>query len=206
MEQEMKYAVPSKEVSDLIWENSLITKYGDESTRETLVMKAVYFDTESFDLANNKMTVRVRSEGDRKFATLKWNGCSKNGFHERNEINVPVQDDSFIAPKPEIFVGSDDGDVLLNLIGSKTLVNLMEMSFLRRKIRLMYKESVVELALDYGEIITDHGTSPILELELELYAGTVDTLLELGEEFVKTYELTPEDRSKFSRGYALISK
>ena len=84
MEQEMKYAIPTKELSDVIWTNSLIAKYGDESTRESLVMKAVYFDTEDLALAANNMTVRVRAEGDSKFATLKWGGCSSNGFHERN--------------------------------------------------------------------------------------------------------------------------
>jgi len=206
MEQEMKYAVPSKEVSDRIWENSLISKYGDESTRESLVMKAVYFDTEDRDLSKHNMTVRVRGEGDRKFASLKWGGCHKNGFHERNEINVPVDNESFIAPNPELFKGSDDGETLLNLIGGKPLINLIEMSFLRRRIRLNYKDSLVELALDFGEIITDNGNAPILELELELFTGSVNSLLELGEEFAKEYGLEPEDRSKFSRGYKLISE
>lgn len=204
MEQEMKYAVPSKEVSDRIWENSLVSKYGDEKTKESLVMKAVYFDTENKDLANNNMTIRVRNEGDHKFATLKWGGCCTNGFHERHEVNVPVDDQSFIAPSPELFKGSEDGDVMLDMIEGKPLVNLIEMSFLRRRVRLNYKESLVELALDYGEIITDNGNAPILELELEIYAGSVDNLKELGEEFAKEYGLVPENRSKFSRGLALI--
>ncbi len=204
MEQEMKYSIPDKEVSDRIWANSLITKYGDEATRESLVMKAVYFDTEDKDLSKHNMTVRVRAEGEHKFATLKWGGCSNNGFHERNEINVPVDDESFIAPNPELFKGSEDGEKLLEIINSKPLVNLMEMSFLRRKIRLKYQDSIVELALDYGDIITDNGKTPILELELELYVGNVKSLLELGDEFAKEYGLTPEDRSKFSRGLNLI--
>ena len=206
MEQEMKYAIPSKELSDLIWTNSIVEKYGDDSTRESLVMKAVYFDTEDMLLSNNNMTVRVRVEGDRKFATLKWGGCAANGFHERNEINVPVSDESFINPSVDMFKGSEDGEILRNLAKDKPLFNLLETRFLRRRIRLRYAQSIVELAIDSGSIITDAGEEPILELELELYAGTIDDLKQLGAEFAKEYNLTPENRSKFSRGLKLLKK
>lgn len=205
MEHEMKYAIPDKSIADEIWENSLIAKYGDESTRENLVMKAVYFDTEDLSLAKNNMTVRVRAEGGHKFATLKWGGCSSNGFHERNEINVPVSDESFIAPAAEMFKDSEDGHALLSFVSGQPLLNLMEMRFLRRRIRLKYKGSLVELAIDYGDIISDKGSSPILELEIELYAGSIDDLKEIGGEFLSKYALTPEDRSKFARGLALIT-
>ncbi len=206
MEQEMKYAIPSKEIADQIWENSLINKYGNESTRETLVMKAVYFDTEDRVLSNNNMTVRVRVESDRKFATLKWGGCATNGFHERNEINIPVSDESFIAPSATMFKDSEDGNVLLNLIGDKALTNLLEMRYLRRKIRLNYHDSLVELAIDFGDIITDKGNSPILELELELLVGNITDLKALGVEFAEAYNLLPEDRSKFARGLAKLNE
>ena len=204
MEQEMKYAVPSKEVQDLIWESELVKEYGDESTKEELVMKAIYFDTEELDLAKNNMTIRVRSEGGQNFATLKWGGCSTNGFHERNEVNIPVDNDSFIAPSAEMFEGSEDGSKLLEILGSKKLFNLLEMRYLRRKIRLKHKESLIELALDYGDIITDKGNVPILELELELLYGNIDNLKELGNEFISTYNLSPEDTSKFGRGIAVL--
>lgn len=204
MEQEMKYSIPSKELSDIIWNNSIIEKYGDDSTRESLVMKAVYFDTEDMVLSKNNMTVRVRVEGERKFATLKWGGCSTNGFHERNEINVPVSDESFIDPSVDMFKGSEDGEVLMQLAKDKPLINLLETRFLRRRIRLKYQQSLVELAIDYGSIITDAGEEPILELELELYAGNIDDLKKLGEEFAKEYGLSPENRTKFSRGVSLL--
>jgi triphosphatase len=204
MEQEMKYSIPNKELSDIIWNNSIIEKYGDDSTRESLVMKAVYFDTEDMVLSKNNMTVRVRVEGERKFATLKWGGCSTNGFHERNEINVPVSDESFINPSVDMFKGSEDGEVLMQLAKDKPLINLLETRFLRRRIRLKYQQSLIELAIDYGSIITDAGEEPILELELELYAGNIDDLKKLGEEFAREYGLTPENRTKFSRGVSLL--
>lgn len=206
MEQEMKYAIPSKEIADTIWEDEFLKKYSDESTRETLVMKAIYFDTQDRILSNNNMTVRVRGESDHKFATLKWGGCSTNGFHERNEINIPVDDESFIAPEAAMFKDSEDGTVLLDLIGDKALLNLLEMRYLRRKLRLNYKESLIELAIDCGDIITDNGNVPILELELELLVGNANDVKSLGEEFVLQYTLTPEDRSKFARGLAKLDE
>ncbi len=206
MEQEMKYAIPSKEIADQIWEDDFIGKFCDESTRETLVMKAIYFDTEDRVLSNNNMTVRVRGESDHKFATLKWGGCSSNGFHERKEINIPVNDESFIAPAADMFKDSEDGTVLLDLIGQKPLLNLLEMRYLRRKARLNYKDSLVELSIDCGDIITDKGNVPILELELELLVGNVADLKALGEEFINHFDLTPEDRSKFARGLAKLDE
>ena len=91
MELEMKYAVPDKATCDAIWEDDLIKYYADPSSMEKLVMKAVYFDTEDGKLSANNMAVRVRYEGDTAFATLKWNGSVSNGFHEREEINVPAR-------------------------------------------------------------------------------------------------------------------
>jgi len=204
MEQELKFALPDKQTADTIWENSLVSKYGNAETKESLVMKAIYFDTEDMALAENNMTIRVRSEGDNKFATLKWGGCSINGFHERNEINIPVNDDSFIAPSADLFIESEDGNKLHELLAGKELTNLLEMRFLRRKIRLSYQQSIVELALDSGDIITDNGERPILELELELLYGNTDDLKALGNEFQSTYDIKPENKSKFARGLELL--
>ena len=80
------------------------------------------------------------------------------------------------------------------------------MRYLRRKARLNYKDSLVELAIDCGDIITDNGNVPILELELELLVGNTTDLKALGDEFIKQFELTPEDRSKFARGLAKLDE
>ena len=107
MELEMKYAVPDKATCDAIWEDDLIKYYADPSSMEKLVMKAVYFDTEDGKLSANNMAVRVRYEGDTAFATLKWNGSVSNGFHEREEINVPARMEHFISSPKELFKESE---------------------------------------------------------------------------------------------------
>ena len=204
MELEMKYAVPDKATCDAIWEDDLIQKYADPSSMEKLVMKAVYFDTEDGKLADNNMAVRVRYEGESVFATLKWNGNAANGFHEREEINVPASEIHFFTSPKDLFRESEDGKVLLDLIGDDPLINLLEMRYLRSRCRLSYGASIMELAIDTGSIITDKGEVPIMELEIELYAGDPKDIRTLGRRLQKKYHLQPEDRSKLARGLTLL--
>lgn len=205
MELEVKYAIPDKETADAIWEDPEIAEMTVASTSEKLIMKAVYFDTEDYTLSGNNIVLRVRVEGDRTFAALKWGGSASDGFHEREEVNVPVSgEESFIAPEPEMFRESSDGLDLIELIGKKPLINILETRFLRKRVRLNYKNSLFELAIDTGEIVTDAGNLDILELEIELYAGDGDELNELGEQIAEKYGLRPEDLSKFARGLRLI--
>ena len=185
MELEMKYAVPDKATCDAIWEDDLIKYYADPSSMEKLVMKAVYFDTEDGKLSANNMAVRVRYEGDTAFATLKWNGSVSNGFHEREEINVPARMEHFISSPKELFKESEDGKVLLDLIGDEPLVNLLEMRYLRSRCRLSYGAS-------------------IMELEIELYAGDPKDIRDFGQRLQEKYKLAPEDRSKLVRGLTLL--
>ena len=205
MELEVKYAIPDKQTADAVWEDPEIAEMADISTSEKLVMKAVYFDTEDYTLSEHNIALRVRVEGERTFAALKWGGSVSDGFHEREEVNVPVSgEESFIAPEPEMFRESADGLDLLELIGKKPLVNMLETRFLRKRVRLNYKNSIFEMAVDTGEIVTDAGNLDILELEIELFAGKETELIELGQKIADKYNLKPEDKSKFARGLELV--
>lgn len=202
MEIEMKYSVSDKETADAIWEDAELLELSDMTTAESVVMKAIYFDTADGDLRSNNVAVRVRSEGDINFATLKWGGKkSEGGLHQREEINIPVSSEmSFINLDPSIFAESPDGAMLLDLIKGKPLENLLEMRFLRRRKRLTYESSVMELALDSGSIITDKGDVPIMEMEIELFAGSENAIKKLGDKLAEKYKLAPKDSSKFKDG------
>lgn len=204
MELEMKYAIPDKETADAIWNDPTIQQLADPSSAEKVVMKAVYFDTPDGKLSKNNMAVRMRYEGDSVFATLKWNGSAVNGFHEREEINVPCGEEYFISSPKELFRESEDGKVLIDLIGDEPLINLLEMRFLRRRIRLQYGASIMEMAIDSGAIITDNGEVPIMEMEIELYAGDPSDIQQLAEGLADAYGLVPENRSKLVRGLAIL--
>ncbi|MBQ4507116.1 MAG: CYTH domain-containing protein [Firmicutes bacterium] len=206
MELEMKYSIPDKETADAIWEDGFISSLSDLSSAEKVVMKAVYFDTEDRVLAAHDAALRVRSEGGISFATLKWNGNSEDGLHEREELNVPVSGEtSFIKLDADMFSESEEGREIMRLTEGKELRNLLETRFLRKRIKLDFEGNIIELAIDTGKIITDAGDAPIMELELELFAGDRDSIRRLGDRMCERYGLSPLDSSKFARGLALLS-
>ena len=205
MEIEMKYGIPDKEIADNIWTDPDLLDISDMSSAESLVMKAVYFDTDDCIMSKNNISVRVRAEGEHYFATLKANGSHKDGMFTREEINVPVSDDaSFMALDPSVFAGSENGDRLIELLKGKKLRNLLEMRFLRRRKRMNYAGSIMELALDSGSIITDNGEMPIMEMEIELFAGEPAAIEALGKKISEKYGLSVKNTSKFKDGLILL--
>ena len=200
MELEMKYSIPDKETADAIWEDGFLSSMSDLSSAEKVVMKAVYFDTEDRVLASHDAALRVRSEGELCFATLKWNGRSDDGLHEREEINIPVSGEtSFIKLEPDMFSASEEGREIMKLTEGKELRNLLETRFLRKRIKVDFEGNIIELAIDTGSIITDAGDAPIMELELELFAGDKESVKKLGDSLSERYGLVPMNASKFAR-------
>lgn len=205
MEIEMKYGIGDKEIANGIWEDEYLLSIEEKDSREKVYMKACYFDTDDYILSKNDIAFRVRMEGSRIVASLKWNGESEEGLHTREEINVPVNDETcFIIPKPEIFIESDIGRKMIELVQGKPLHSLLETRFLRSRLRVDTGKSICEVAIDEGEIVTDFGTLPICELEIELFSGDKEDVLHIGKTLADKYNLTAEDQSKYARGLTLL--
>lgn len=207
MEIELKYTVPDKETMEKIWEDEFVLSVEEKGTREDLLMKAAYFDTEDRILSANDIAFRVRMEGKKTVASLKWNDkdISISGLHVREEINVPVDDDAcFISPNPDIFKESKEGRDLLEVVGDSPLVNILEMTFVRKSVRLDNGDCICELSLDDGKIVSDKGEEIISEMEIELFSGDQEDLIKLGNIITEKYNLAPERRSKYSRGLRLM--
>lgn len=207
MEIEMKYSIGDKEIAKSIWDDEYLLSIEEKDSREKVYMKAAYFDTNDYILSKNDIAFRIRMEGSRIVASLKWNGSSENGLHTREEINVPVKDEAcFILPSPEIFKESEIGQEMIELIGERKLHSLLEIHFLRSKLRVDTGKSICEVAIDVGEIITDFGNLPICELEIELFSGEQDDVLAIGKILSERYNLIPENRSKYYRGLKLLEE
>jgi len=207
MEIEMKYGIGDKEIARSIWEDEYLLSIEEKDSRERVYMKAAYFDTDDDILSKNDIAFRVRMEGSRIVASLKWNGESVEGLHTREEINVPVNDETcFIMPSPEIFKESDIGRDMIALVGGKPLHSLLETRFLRSRMRVDTGKSICEVAIDEGEIVTDFGTLPICELEIELFTGDQEDVLKMGKNLAEKYGLTAENRSKYARGLTLLEE
>ena len=208
MEVEIKYALPSEETLENIWNDSAIEEISDMMSSERLPFLAVYYDTGKLSLRKAHYTLRARSEGNTAFATVKWGGGSQGGMHRREEINVAIDPEKVNeAPDVQIFKGSSAYKELRRLTRNSRLKPILTMDFTRSRRRLEYKGNIIELALDTGSIITDAGTCPILEMELEHYAGPdEDSVKELGQKIAEKYGLTEESRSKYSRGLKLLTE
>lgn len=203
----MKYTIKDKACADALWEDPYLAGIADAESKETVFMKSAYFDTEDFILSKNDIAFRVRMEGTRVVASLKWNGTAEKGLHIREEINVPVDDPAcFIQPLPEIFKESETGRQVMALVAEKTLNSLLEINFLRRRVRVDTGRSILEVAVDIGEIVTDYGNAPVLELELELFSGENEDVLALGNLLAEKYDLATMDETKYSRGLKLITE
>lgn len=206
MEIEMKLAIKEKAEADLIWEHDYLREIGDVDSRETVYMKAAYFDTEDYILSKHDIAFRVRMEGNRVVASLKWNGSSQEGLHIREEVNVPIDDLAcFLQPSADIFIESEAGRDLMPMIEDKILHSLLEIHFLRRRLRIDTGRSILEVAIDTGDIISGFGNLPICELEIELFSGEQEDVLAIGQVLIDKFNLVPLNESKYSRGLKLIT-
>lgn len=206
MEIEIKYSMGSKETAEKLWEDKILAKIEEDGFREKLYMKSAYFDTEDYILSKNDIAFRVRIENNRAVASLKWGGKNEGGLHKREEINVPVSDEAcFLMPDPHVFQESEIGQSILKLINDKPLINLMEIGYLRSRFRVDTGKSLIEISIDEGMIVTENGSEPVSEVELELFSGDLEDLSQLGESLRERYDLQEESRSKYARGLNLLN-
>lgn len=201
MEIELKYNIPNGAVADAIWDNEIFGEFEETGSREDRCLIAKYFDTENCDLAMNEIAYRVRKEDERFVAALKWKGHSEDGLHVREELNVPVTCD---LPDPTVFKESRIGKEVLEFIGEKSLTCIMKSIVNRRSFRIDTGKGLFEISIDSGRIETEYGTEPIEEVEIELFSGEREEMMEIGKRLQKKYNLLEENGSKYSRGMEII--
>ena len=203
MEIELKYNIPDSATADLIWENELFKEAEEADSREVLNIDARYFDTEDFDLARNEVAYRVRREGEHLVAALKWKGHTEDGLHVREEINVPVEDD---LPDLDVFHESNIGCEVCELAKDKELECSLQAACTRKRFRIDTGTGLFEFSVDSGEIVTDYGVQPLNEVEIELFTGETEELVEIGKVLQEKYGLEEENKSKYYRGILMIKE
>jgi triphosphatase len=207
MEIELKYSIGTSETADAIWEDEELKKMEEAGSRRTEELNAIYYDTKDLDLLKHDIAFRIREEGPRVIATLKWNGKTVGALHTREELNVNLGEGTCLdKPDPEVFSQSEIGAELMDIIGSKPLHGFIEVHVSRRIVRVDNNQAIFEIALDAGSVATKNGTCIISEAEIELYSGKEESLVSFGEHLAQKFSLVPETRSKFARGLALLNK
>ncbi len=166
----------------------------------TLHQHNTYFDTVDRALSRAKHSVRVRQENDILLVTLKGPGTVVAGVHSRPEWEVPT-----VSTEPDQWP-EEIRAMLHELIGAQPLQPLFTIHNLRRAWVLRRGDLPLgEVALDEGTIEVADQKVPLHELEIELKGGTPGDLDALATMIVQHLPATPEDRSKFTRGFALLS-
>ncbi|MEW5790247.1 MAG: CHAD domain-containing protein [Pseudomonadota bacterium] len=164
-------------------------------------LEARYFDTADGALRQARLAYRIRREGARWVATIKADGSSFGGLHQRPEWNVAVAE-----PTPDLapFLATPIGPTLREAVSDAPLVELFRTRFERTMLDLHTPTGdAIEFAADRGEILAGEAREAILELELELKAGEPGALLRLGARLARDFPLLPEPRSKFHRALLL---
>jgi inorganic triphosphatase YgiF len=201
-ETEIKLRV-SRETLAALREHPLLKKR-NKSGWERHELSNQYFDTPERELAQAKVALRIRRDGEQVIQTLKTRGQSVAGLSERNEYNWDL-------PKPKLDLKKLDGDFWpeqLADLDKKTIKPLFSTDFVREKAEIAWGRGktkvVIEAALDLGQVAAGKLKEEICELELELREGEPAALLELAAELAAILPLMPCDISKAERGYRLL--
>ncbi|PAU58799.1 adenylate cyclase [Pseudomonas sp. PIC25] len=165
-----------------------------------------YYDSAERDLAQAKVALRLRRDGEQYIQTLKSRGQSVAGLSERNEWDWYL-DKPKLDPKK---LTDDCWPASLAELDKKSLKPIFTTDFVRERAEIAWGRGkakvVIEAALDLGKVIAGEREEEICELELELRQGEPQALLELAAELATDLPLMPCDISKAERGYRLFDE
>jgi inorganic triphosphatase YgiF len=192
----------SRETLEALRDHPLLKKR-NKSGWERRELFNQYFDTPERDLAQARVALRLRRDGEQFIQTLKTRGQSVAGLSERNEWDWYL-DKAKLDPKK---LTDDCWPASLAELDKKQLKPIFTTDFHRERAEIAWGRGkakvVIEAALDQGKVIAGKQEEDICELELELRQGEPEALLELAAELAADLPLMPCDISKAERGYRL---
>lgn len=159
---------------------------------------SVYFDTPAFDLLRAGVAVRLRRVGCHWVQTVKARAGSDGMLAQRSEWEVKVTD-----KRPNLELLPAKARQLIPAGVCNRLSPVFETEFWRTTWEVAQEGSLIEAALDQGEIRASGQAWPISELELELKSGALADLFVLADRLLTDLPLRLEPRSKAKRGYEL---
>ena len=201
-EMEIKLSA-SKESLKKLLDSSLLKAAMVPDSLQEKELENYYYDTASYKLFHEGIAYRIRKIDAGYVATVKTDDASQSGFSERKEYNVPVEE---AIPTLEGFTELGLTTDLKKLLAEEELQILFKV-LVRRQIRLLQitPETLLEMAIDKGNIIVGKKKEKIEEIEFEIVKGTKSDLFEFVAALAMEIPLFIEPRSKFKRGIDLLS-
>lgn len=162
-----------------------------------------YFDTPDLQLRRWDMGLRVRGYDEHKEQTIKTAGQVVGGIHSRPEYNVTIQADS---PDLSLFPATIWPAAADIAAVQAQLSCVFHTDFYRRTWHVEIDKSVIEVALDVGDITANGQHEALCELEFELLSGDTQALLTLALQVANAVPVRLGKASKAQRGYRLAGK
>lgn len=185
---------------------NLLDKFPHSTANGAKRLSNGYFDTPQLQLRQWDMGLRVRGIEAFREQTIKTAGKTVGGIHSRPEYNVTIEQD---FPNLQLFPREIwPKDCELAALQAQ-LSCLFHTDFTRQTWHVTVDESLVEVALDMGEIRAgEQGklTEPLCELEFELLAGQPSALLVLARAVAASVPVRLGKASKAQRGYRLAAQ
>lgn len=161
-----------------------------------ITLEAVYFDTPDRALHRNGLSLRIREQDGRAIQAVKAAGGG-GGLFTRGEWECTV-DGPWPVADPALPIASLLGAHFANLAA------LFTVRVQRRRRRIEVDGSVIELAIDRGEVLAGERCERFHEVELELVSGQRGALFDLARQFELTAPLRIGVLAKAERGYRLL--
>jgi inorganic triphosphatase YgiF len=206
-EIELKLALPCADtqvLEQLLARMPLLVRR--KATRERL--QNTYYDTLDDALNLQHTVLRIRRVGGEEapvwLQTLKMGDSGDSALSQRCEWEEAV-------PGAALQSGMLQATPWLQLDPDGALFHALTARFTtdftrtRWTIRNRDDASVVEVALDLGQILAGGQSAPICELELELKAGEPTALFDIARQIARAVAVIPLGASKSQRGFALAN-
>lgn len=204
-ELELKYLIPANnEDNDVVADNitAMLKEHTITFTLDQKQLNNHYFDNKDLSLRKMDIGLRIRGVDQEYEQTVKTAGKVVGCLHQRPEYNVALEDKQLaLSLFPEHIWPAHVDVVKLQ----KSLEVIFNTNFSRQTWLITQASSVIELALDRGEIFTSPNMEKLAinELEIELVSGDEQALFALAEQLMTVVQMKPGKLSKAARGYAL---
>ena len=163
----------------------------DHSGFSPIEMETTYYDTFDGKLRNLRWMLRRRMENGTSVCTLKTPGQGDR----RGEWEVEAG--GIMTGVPALCQAGAPMELMALCVSGLTEVGAAR--FTRQALLLEVPGATLELALDRGVLRGCGRETPLLEIELELKAGSEEAVEAFARDFAHRYGLEAEPRSKFAR-------
>lgn len=203
-EIELKLSLPGANTADLAKCLALMPLLARRKASRQ-VLHNIYYDTPDQALRQQRAVLRLRRVGSdanpQWLQTLKTGASDTSALSRRGEWETAVLGPALDrqALKHTAWSDMDPDGRLFKALAPCFVTRFERTSWLVRK----RDGTVVEIALDIGQIEACGKHTPICELELELKAGQSAALFAIAQEIAQVVAVLPANQSKAQRGFLL---